>query len=107
MICTAEDKHNYHKATKCHICGIDGFVEGDKKKMKVRDHCHLSNRFRGAAHAECNRNYQILKFIPVIFHNLSSYDAHLFIKKIFIKNAEENLNQLNVIVSCVTRKCNV
>ena len=52
---------------------------------------HLTNRFRGAAHAECNRNYRIPKFIPVIFHNLSNYDADLFIKKIFIKNPKERL----------------
>ena len=77
MIFTVEDKRNYDKITKCHICGKDGFVEGDENKNKVRDHCHLTNRFRGAAHAECNRNYRI----PVVFHNLSNYDAHLFIKK--------------------------
>ena len=52
---------------------------------------HSTNRFRGAAHAECNRNYRIPKFIPVVFHNLSNYDAHLFIKKMFIKNSEERL----------------
>jgi len=57
--------------------------------MKVRDHCHLTNRFRGTAHAGCNRNYQIPKFIPVVFHNLLNYDSHLFIKKIFFKNPEE------------------
>ena len=34
MIFTEEDKRNYDKATKCHICGKDGFVEGDEKKMK-------------------------------------------------------------------------
>ena len=39
----------------------------------------------------CNRNYRIPKFIPVVFHNLSNYDAHLFIKKMFIKNPEETL----------------
>jgi len=39
MIFAEEDKRNYDKATKCHICGKDGFVEGDEKKMKVRDHC--------------------------------------------------------------------
>ena len=62
-----------------------------KRRTKVRDHCHLTNRFRGAAHAECNRNYRIPKFIPVVFNNLSNYDAHLFIKKMFIKNSEERL----------------
>jgi len=91
MIFTEEDKRNYDKATKCHICGKDGFVEGDEKKNKVRDHCHLTNRFRGAAHAECYRNYRIQKFILVIFHNFSNYDAHLFIKKIFTKNPKERL----------------
>ena len=39
MIFTEEDKRNYDKATKCHICCKDGFVEGDEKKNKVRDHC--------------------------------------------------------------------
>ena len=91
MIFTEEDKRNYDKATKCHICGKDKFVEGSEQKNKVRDHCHLSNRFRGAAHAAFNRNYRIPKFIPVIFHNLSNYDAHLFIKKMFFKNSEETL----------------
>jgi len=91
MIFMEEDKRNYDKATKCHICGKDGVVEGDGKKNKVRDHCHLTNRFRGAAHAECNRNYRIPKCIPVVFHNLSNYDSHLFVKKMFIKNPEERL----------------
>ena len=65
MIFTEEDKPNFDKATKCHICGKYGFVKGDEKKNKVRDHCHLTNRFRGAAHVVCNRNYRIPKFIPV------------------------------------------
>ena len=34
MIFTEEDKRNYDKATNCHICGKDGFVEGDEKKNK-------------------------------------------------------------------------
>ena len=67
----------------------DGFVEGDEKKNKVRDNCRLTDTFRGAAHAECNRYYRIPKFILVVFHNLSNYDSHLFIKKMFIKNPEE------------------
>ena len=49
---------------------------------RVRDHCHLSGKFRGAAHNDCNINYKVPKFIPIIFHNLSNYDCHLFIKKL-------------------------
>lgn len=61
----------------CIICKQDLDDE-----TKVRDHCHLSGKFRGAAHYGCNINYKIPKFFPVVFHNLSGYDSHLFIKKI-------------------------
>lgn len=60
----------------CSIC-VKSFED-----EKVRDHCHLTGKFRGAAHKSCNLNYKIPKFIPVIFHNLSGYDAHLFIKNL-------------------------
>ena len=46
----------------------------------MRDHCHLSGKFRGAAHEVCNLKYKIPTFFPVVFHNLSGYDSHLFIK---------------------------
>jgi hypothetical protein len=48
----------------------------------VRDHCHLSGKYRGAAHNKCNIDYKIPKFIPVVFHNLSGYDAHFCIIKL-------------------------
>ena len=67
---------NFEKASKCHIC------EKLLGKDKVRDHCHLTGKFRGAAHNGCNINYKIPKFFPVIFHNLSGYDSHLFIKNL-------------------------
>ena len=76
MFLTEEDVDKFEKATKCHIC--------DKPlgKDRVRDHCHLTGKFRGAAHNGCNINYKIPKFFPVIFHNLSGYDSHLFIKNL-------------------------
>jgi len=74
MTFTKADEERYKKKTKCHIC--DGELGDDR----VRDHCHFTGRFRGAAHNGCNLNYKDPKFIPVIFHNLSGYDSHLFIK---------------------------
>ena len=55
------------------------FVESQKK---VRDHCHFTGKFRGAAHNKCNLQFKNQKFTPVIFHNLSGYDSHLFVKNL-------------------------
>ena len=59
-------------------------------KDRVRDHCHLTAKFRGAAHEACNLKYKIPKFFPVVFHNLSGYDSHLFIKT--LGNSEGNIS---------------
>ena len=47
---------------------------------KVRDYCHYTGKYRGAAHSKCNLNYKIVKEIPVLFHNGSVYDYHFIIK---------------------------
>ena len=67
-------------------------------KDRVRDHCHLTDKFRGAAHEACNLKYRVPEFFPVVFHNLSGYGSHLFIKTLgnsegdisCIPNNEEN-----------------
>ena len=68
----------YNCATKCHIC-FKPFREGNRK---VRDHCHYNGKYRGAAHTLCNLKYKIPTYITVVFHNLSGYDAHMFIKEL-------------------------
>ena len=80
MEMTKEDEIDYIKSTICHIC--EGELGDDKNYRKVRDHCHLTGKYRGAAHSICNLKYKIPKFVPVIFHNLSGYDSHLFIKNL-------------------------
>ena len=65
--------------SSCHICFKPFKGIGNPK---VRDHCHCSGIYRGAAHSLCNLQYKIPSYIPVIFHNLSGYDAHMFIKEL-------------------------
>ena len=50
--------------------------------IKVRDHCHYTGLYRGPAHMICNLSYMILHYIPIVFHNLSGYDIHLFIREL-------------------------
>ena len=53
-----------------------------KKYFKVKDHCHYTGKYRGAAHYICNLRYKTPKEIPVVFHNGSTYDYHLIIKEL-------------------------
>ena len=77
-----ENNIEYEKATQCHIC------DGELNTDKVLDHDHLTGKYRGAAHNECNLNYKIPKHIPILFHNLSGYDAHLFIKTLGVSEGK-------------------
>ena len=54
----------------------------DKKYCKVRDHCHYTRQYRGAAYSIYNLKYSVPKKIPIVFHNGSSYDYHFMIKEL-------------------------
>ena len=75
---TKKQRKKYKKATKCHIC----YKPLTFRDPKVRDHCHYTGLYRGPAHSLCNLRYKIPSYIPVVFHNLSGYDAHLFIREL-------------------------
>ncbi|XP_077263128.1 uncharacterized protein LOC143897994 [Temnothorax americanus] len=75
---TEDEKRKFRLATRCHVCG-KSFQPEDKR---VRDHCHLTGRYRSPAHSRCNLNYRNVYVIPVFFHNLSGYDAHFVVEKI-------------------------
>ena len=68
----------YEEARICHIC----FKSFNGENPKVGDHCHYTGRYRRPAHMKCNLQYKIPPYIPIVFHNLSGYDAHLFIKEL-------------------------
>ena len=51
-----------------------------KLHHKVRDYCHYTGKFRGAAHNICNLRNKIPEEIPIVFLNGSTYDYHFIIK---------------------------
>ena len=81
---TKQQWKKYKKATKCHIC----YKPFTQTNLKVRDHCHYTGLYRGPAHSLCNLRYKIPSDIPVVFHNLSGYDAHLFIRELGAHTSE-------------------
>ena len=84
-------KREHEAAEKCHIC-LKEF--NDPRNRKVRDHCHYISLYRRAADNNCNLKYRIPDYIPIVFHNLSGYDAHLFIKEL---GRRFNKNDIGVI----------
>ena len=76
---TREDWLAFCTAETCHVC--DKPLEGDS----VRDHCHITGEYRGAAHDACNLKLRLnpkTTSIPVVFHNLRGYDFHLLMQAI-------------------------
>ena len=78
---TKENEDEFKKATTCHICD----KKYTEKDIRVRDHCHITGKYRGSAHQDCNLKLKIkpeeIK-IPVIFHNLRGYDSHFIMQKL-------------------------
>ena len=83
------DKENkyYEEQEKRYICQKEFCYDRNEKKKfklykKVRDHCHYTGKFRGAAHSICNLNYKVPQEIPVKIRNGSTYDYHFLIKEL-------------------------
>ena len=99
---TNEDEEEFQKAKECHICE----QKYTDKDIRVRDHCHITGKYRGSTHQECNLKLKIkpeeIK-IPVIFHNLRGYDSHFImqeigaiVKKHTYKNKKGEEKQMNI-----------
>ena len=73
LIISEEEEHLFQQNNSCWIC--ERLI--DKDDEKVRDHCHVTGKFRGTAHWSSNINLQLSKKVPIIFHNLKGYDSHL------------------------------
>ena len=73
LIMSEEEEHLFQQSNSCWIC--KKLIGNDDEK--IRDHCHVADNFRGAAHGSCNINLQLTKKVPVMFHNLRGCDSHL------------------------------
>ena len=80
---TKKEQKMHNKQKVCHICKKRFSTDDSNKKYhKVRDHCHYTGKYRGAAHDICNLIYKIPKEIPLVFHHVSTYDYHFIIKEL-------------------------
>ena len=65
LIMSEEEEYLFQQGNSCWIS--KKLFDNDEEK--VRDHCHVTGKFRGAAHWNCNINFQLTKKVSVIFHN--------------------------------------
>ena len=78
LVITAEENEEFQRSNICWICGKLINI-GDNK---IRDHCHISGKYRGPTHYFRNLNLKITKKLTAIFHNLRGYDSHLIFKEV-------------------------
>ena len=82
---TAEDEKVYRNKNVCRFCEKN--VECDK----VRNHCHLTGKYRDPAHSICNIivTHEQSNLLPFIFHNFSTYDCLMFFKNLVYKKNDK------------------
>ena len=69
LVMSEKEEHLFLQSNSCWIC--KKLIETDEEK--VRDDCHVTGKFRDAAHWYCNINLKLIRKVPVIFYNLRGY----------------------------------
>jgi hypothetical protein len=95
---TDVDEEAFKVAKQCYICKRvfrpkrrGDFSKKEENLKKVRDHCHMTGKYRGPACNDCNLNKRTNEEVCVVFHNLRGYDSHLMMRDLGIY-----INQLNL-----------
>ncbi|CAI6374841.1 unnamed protein product [Macrosiphum euphorbiae] len=102
LIMTEGEEKTHQECNACNSCKCI-LVGGDN----VRDHDHLTGKFRQTLCSRCNLELQQPKFVPVFFHNLSNYDSHFIITELgydtqainVIPNSEEKFISFSKYIS--------
>ena len=81
---SAKEEERFQSSNICLICN----KLFDVADNKVRYHCHVSGKYRGARHWSCNVKIKMTKKVPVIFHNLEGYGSHLIFQELIKFNVK-------------------
>ena len=78
IIMTEEDEEGYTNNNICRFCEKEVIFD------KVRDHCHLTGKYRRPAHnfRSINVTYKQNNIIPFVFHTFSIYDCRELFKRL-------------------------
>ena len=64
--------------TKCWICDND-YIDNNVKERYL---CHITRKYRGSAHRDCNINLELNHKVPIVFHKLKNYDSDLIMQEL-------------------------
>ena len=90
-----KDEEDYNSSAKCHLCLEQIYPDSNRMYQKVRDHCHFTGKYCGAAHSTCNLKARKPDFIPTLFHNLEGYNEHLFLPSLAVNGENVTCIPLN------------
>ena len=66
LVLTREDNEDFENSVKCSICDSD-YVDDE---VKVRDHCHITEKCRSSALRDCNNNVKLNHKIPAVLQKV-------------------------------------
>ena len=78
LVMTKEDNEDFENSIKCWTCDSD-YVDGE---VKVRDHCHITGKYRDSAHRDCNINH---------ISQPKNYDSYLILQELGKFNLKINV----------------